>query len=118
MSLDRFVYFPERRPTRQQVRSILADYLAGAGVIDSSDNERLIVGLVGLPSYPFKSLDNCAAGMYEEHNGRWLEVFIGLDANDKYIDIITRTQDEFTNVVAEGFAALMCRYFEGERGAM
>lgn len=42
---------------------------------------------------------------------RTFEVFI----HDNAIDVITRQVDDVTNAVAEGFTALMARFFGGRR---
>jgi len=47
------------------------------------------------------------------HQERWFEVY--LDKNDGHIDVITRIADEFVNAVADGFANLCARVWEGTR---
>jgi hypothetical protein len=40
---------------------------------------------------------------------RWIEVYVG----DDNIDVITRRCDDITNVIAEGFAKLCARHWQG-----
>lgn len=123
MSLDRIVYFAKRKPSLKELRCLLEDYLAGAGTIDfskASEQARWYVVLPGKPSFPFRRVSKIG----EEHQklhyemperpDRWFEVvFCSLKQKKKpNIDIITRTQDEYTNVVARGFAELVRRYYE------
>jgi hypothetical protein len=45
-----------------------------------------------------------------EARERWFEVWVGQDC----IDVITRMMDEVTNNIAQGFAKLCARWWEGE----
>lgn len=122
MALDRFVYFEKEVPTREQVTIILEDYLHGLGEIDRDDKDRVFVKIPGAYSSPFRRINERAArdqkvfgpGGDLEDPGRWFEVFFDLnDEGGKNIDVITRMADEVTNVIAEGFAKLIARYFQG-----
>jgi hypothetical protein len=67
---------------------------------------------MGKPSYPFrrhKGFEKYAPAV-EQHEERWFEVYV----EKHQIDVITRQTDEYTNVVAEGFAALCRRCWHGK----
>lgn len=112
MGIDRFVNWKKKGPSLEKVKVVLRDYL-GSGCTISSNGPRIFAVLQGKPSYPFKSIP--AYKKYTEaselHDERWIEVYV----TKKNIDVITRQADEFTNVVAEGFAVLAARFWEGER---
>lgn len=115
MGIDRFVRFKRgKRPSKRHLVLVLEDYLGGAAnKIDTDDRHRILVWLEGRPSFPFRRIPKmreyaCAS---EVHLERWFEVYISAS----YIDIITRQTDEYTNVVAEGFADLCARFWQGKR---
>jgi hypothetical protein len=109
MALDRFVRFHNvARPSREEVGKVLEDYLGGSAISVEWDKQgkRFIAQLHGVGSNPFKRLVEKTSPEAEE---RWLEVSLGSDN----IDVITRRQDELTNAVAHGFAALVARFWSG-----
>ena len=114
MSVDRFVYFKERKPTKIELSSVLQDYLSDVYSKFTDDGSRMIVKLPGAPSFPFKRV--VKNPVPEAHTERWFEVYYAsLDGRiDCCIDVITRQTDEFTDVVATGFATLVARYWRGE----
>jgi hypothetical protein len=121
MGIDRFVTWPKgkghERPTLDMIRETLEDYLGGAmEKIDIVDGVRIVAVLKGRPSFPFRRQAGLPPGFREateQHTERWIEVFW----TKKDIDVITRQTDEYTNVVAEGFAALCARFWQGKRDA-
>lgn len=115
MGIDRFVKWNKaERPTLDIIKMTLEDYLGGAQREEAEvDGNRITVMLAGKPSYPFRrhsSFEKHAPGA-EQHPDRWFEVVVEKD----HIDVITRQTDEFTNVVAEGFARLCQRCWNGKR---
>lgn len=82
---------------------ILEDYLGFTAA--EIDGRRITASIPGVPSFPFKRMGHTHTF---SQNERWIEVFY----HDDCIDVITRLTDEFTNAVAEGFYALMLRYFQ------
>lgn len=113
MAIDRFIHWRKRRPSKIQIQRVLEDYLGDAMVRLFVDGGRITVLLHGKPSFPFKRLREM--GKYREgqeaHDERWFEVY----CTNTNIDVITRMTDEYTNVVAEGFAVLCARFWEGKR---
>lgn len=120
MGLDRFVLFKGEKPTLEQLRLILEDYLGGLGTIDYQDG-CWFVSFPGKPSFPFKRSHPDYAYMGGGlNNERWFEVYIGSLDQEKgenmgpNVDIITRMQDELTNNIAAGFAKLLRRFYKAE----
>lgn len=113
MGIDRFVTWKKTRPSLKTVKAVLRDYLGGAATEITDDKHRITALLVGKPSFPFKSIK--AQAKYREvreiHDERWIEVYVSKGG----IDVITRMTDEYTNVLAEGFAVLAARFWGGKR---
>jgi hypothetical protein len=121
MGIDRFVYWKKKLgPSLKETKATLEDYLGGAALsvtIDVvNDPNRIIALLHGKPSFPFRRNKEVGKSreMTEQHDERWLEVYWTKGS----IDVITRMTDEYTNVVAEGFAALCARFWQGWREPM
>ena len=115
MALDRFVYWGKKKPSAKELRGVLEDYLGGVGKIEDlrAKKGRLTwwtVTLPGRPTVPFqrvKGFEKYGAVM-KDLKERWFEVCL----DEKYVDVITRHGDEFTGVVAQGFADLLVRFYE------
>jgi hypothetical protein len=124
MAVDRFINWEKRIPAKSSIRFVLEDYLGDAaeeitygtlknGKSKSKDMEFWSIKLRGKPQFPFKRLPEFkkrkgpAIGM-EPHKERWFEVVWTPDG----IDVITRLSDEYTSVVANGFAAMCARYWQ------
>lgn len=119
MALDRFVCFTNEIPTLSQLQCILEDYLGGIGKIDYQEH-CWFISLPGAPSFPFKRIvaePNLQASLNAE---RWFEVYVGSISQTKEngmgpnIDVITRSADELTNTIAQGFAKAIARYYQAE----
>lgn len=119
MGLDRYVIFKEEKPTLDQLKLILEDYLGGLGTIDYKEG-CWFVNFPGKPSFPFKRSHPdhgwAGAGLHDE---RWFEVYVasleqepGEDSFGPCVDIITRFQDEIINNIAAGFATLLKRFYK------
>lgn len=115
MGIDRFVYWNKRRPTKLEIQQVLEDYLGTVLTNIYVEGPRITVLLQGKPRFPFRRIAEMASytEAQEQHDRRAIEVYW----TNKSIDVITRMTDEFTNVVAEGFAALAARFWEGKREA-
>jgi len=115
MAQDRFVYWKKKKPTVKELRCLLEDYLGGAmaqiqDTVAGSRNPWWAIKLAGRPSAPWrrvKGYKNLAACM-EMQKERWFEVCVSSNS----IDVMTRLGDEYTSVVAEGFASLVARMYE------
>lgn len=112
MALDRFVNFKERRPSKEEVGLVLRDFFGPDAAKIEWDNGRYFVTLPGKNSFPFASLPDALRDPFagEEARERWIEVYV---AKDQF-DVITRSHDEYTNVIAEGLARMFARYWDGE----
>lgn len=111
MGFDRFVYWKDKKPTREELVLVLEDYLGGLGHVKVHDG-RVFATLVGKPSFPFKRIDGFEnrRAAAEQRDERWFEVVL----DKKYADVITRQMDEVTGVIAKGFAELLARFWDGE----
>jgi hypothetical protein len=100
---------------------VLEDYLGKAAADIAWQTDRFIVTLRGAPTWPFQRVGpatDAQRGSWPElatepdgsPRPRWFEVPIG----DDNIDVITRDSDDYTNVVATGFARLVARAWHGE----
>jgi len=120
MGLDRFVLFQNEKPTLEELKLILEDYLGGLGNIDYQEG-CWFVTFPGKPSFPFKRShpDHAWAGA-SLHDERWFEVYVGsLDQEHgenmgPNVDIITRFQDELVGNIADGFAKLLRRFYKAK----
>lgn len=115
MSCDRFVRFKRgKRPSRKDVGRALEDYLGTIMVENKWGGGRWTALLIGTKSWPFRRLEpedsvSAKAAAEEATEERWIEVFLHRDG----IDVITRRQDELTMRIADGFAKLAARYWQG-----
>ena len=119
MACDRFIYFKRGQvPSREDVGKVLEDYLGA--LLATNDwqadkaphkSGRWMAKLTGSKSWPFRRVEHDAQCPWEPHTQeRWIEVYI--DTNN--IDVITRRQDELVSNVADGFAKLVARYWQGK----
>src|SRR5688500_14158784 len=102
---------PDERPTAAEVRTVLTDYLGGCGAVVAGRprfDEDLVVYLPGVPTHPFRSKSQVLAASPPPRPERAFEVLW----LDDHLDVVVRQQDEFTLVVADGFARLVCRYWK------
>lgn len=114
MAIDRFVRWLVERPTMSLLRMTLEDYLGNALFDLHIDGKRITARLIGKPSFPFRrhvGYKKMTAAS-EQREERFFEVYVEKD----HIDVITRQTDEFTNVVAAGFAELCRRRWQGKAG--
>jgi len=112
MSQDRFVTFDKRKPTRDEVESVLRNYFDEAADIKWAD-DRWIATLPGKWSFPFVEIVGYSPRPREIAE-RWIEVYVGKRSKVGNLDVITRQQDEYTNVLADGLARMFARYWEGK----
>jgi len=111
MALDRFIRFPKHRPSRENTERVLKNFLGEAGRVEWREDQRsFYISLPGSPGFPFEGISDIPQMGRYSGNERWIEIFY--DAEQ--FDVITRQQDEFTNVVANGIAQMFARYWEGD----
>ena len=119
MALDRFVYWNKRRPSEEDLEKIILKFFGAGGVVQRktktdawghvSNKIWWLVSLSGKPSHPFNDLveHDLNASLNAE---RWIEICAtDLESN---IDIITRSQDHFTNALAEHLAKGIALFYE------
>lgn len=112
MSLDRFIYWREKKPTSVEIANFLTNYMGSAQKDFKYDytlgQHCWTVGVPGVGCNPLCRL----AGTEDASQGeRWFEVYL----TDDSLDVLTRMQDQFTNAIAEGFAEMIARWYEAER---
>jgi hypothetical protein len=112
VACDRFVSWnTERRPTREEVASVIVDFCGGAATEVKWERDRFFVLLVGTTSAPLKRIPGVAPLVASDDGGeRWLEVWF----DDESLDVLTRHQDEFTHAVALGLAKVFARFWDGK----
>ena len=109
MALDRFVYFKNEAPPREEVQNLLHDFFNEAFIDIIWSGGRFFITLPGQQSDPYKQI---TGKMRSIQNGpRFIEVYIG----DDNIDIITRHGDAYTSCIAEGLANVIARAWNGKR---
>ncbi len=109
MSSDRFVYWSERKPDQVQFNTFLEDFFGGAAQWVWTGPGRATIHLPGKSSHPFARLVDHSMPK-PAHAERWIEVVL----TDESVDILTRTQDEYTCVLADGMAVAVERFWRGE----
>jgi hypothetical protein len=115
MALDRFVYWKtKRRPTRDEIGTVVEDFFKGFGAEIEWRTDRYFIKLPGEITHPFDRIVGARKHPAELTDAeRWIEVWP--DPDDACIDVMTRQQDEVTNVLAEGLAQLFARFWDGRR---
>ena len=120
MARDTFVYWKNEKPTKDEVQTILEDYLAGMVTSLTWRGGRFYVILPGAPSWPFQRVGPATPAQ----RGAWLELAREMDGaprsrcfevylDAEYVDVITRHDDEVTNAIASTFARLCARAWNG-----
>lgn len=116
MSLDRIITWVQRKPeSPSEIANFLTRYMGAAETkFDYSHGEDIncvwTVSLPGVGTDPFSHLRRAGEeGPFQKD--RWFEVHL----SDDNMDVITRSQDPFVNAIADGFADLICRWYDGER---
>lgn len=117
MASDRIVLFDTGAvalPTVRDLQLVLEDYLGAYAQKVYWKSGCWTALLVGQNSWPLRRLapNLPLAGAYAEEakRSRWIEVFLG----DDYVNVVTRSHDEATNALADGFAELVARYWQGK----
>lgn len=107
MSIDRIFYWTEeRKPTFEQVVMIAEDFVGNPAYKIDNEKQKVILAVPGTASFPFRRIRPDFAQTFPSEQ-RWLEIFY----YDDHYDVVTRMQDEFTGVVADGLAKAIRRYF-------
>lgn len=117
MALDRFVRFKDGKwPSKDDVESVLRHFFAEAATV-TLDGNRFMIDLPGKNSFPFKDVIRKRFGVdYLRTDdswaeSRWIEVFY---LEGEHLDVLTRQQDHYTNILANGIAEMFALFWEGE----
>lgn len=112
MAADRFVYWKERKPSREEVELVLTNFLGGIGKVEWKTG-RFFMDIPGKSKDAMNGIEFVESVPEEVMRpNRWIEIYL----TDDYIDIITRSQDHFTNSLADGLANLFATYWDGIEG--
>jgi len=121
MAADRFVYFKDPHvPTRHEVQTVCEDFFGQAGTV-SWKKDRWYIRLRGPSCDPRTQLAVAYGFNYPAEimrPERWIEVYRhdGPD-EEPAIDVITREQDSYTCVLADGLAQFFAGFWKGKREA-
>jgi hypothetical protein len=114
MASDWFIYFEGDAvgPTVDELGSVLRNFF-GEGTTTKiewvADQSRWYVNLPGKPSHPYADFID-TEGRHRDDE-RWIEVW--RDKDDGTVDVMTRMQDRYTNVLADGLARVIAQYWKG-----
>lgn len=114
MAQDRFIYWKQKRPGVAEIGAMLNDYFGAFAVQRTFEHCRYTVVLVGKQSNPYRRVGPIVEGynlgiVWDTGGERWIEVFVDEDN----IDVITRQADPATCALADGFAKLVARRWQG-----
>ena len=114
MACDRFIHKCKKKPERADMKMVLEDFFGAAAESAEWHEDRFFVRLSTRASFPFQRLEPGwpRSMMTASDDERWIEVW--LDKNGKSVDVLTRQQDEYTDSLAAGLAAMIARYWQGE----
>lgn len=119
MALNRFIYWKKgKRPTDSEIELILRNYVGRAGKVVQK-NGLLVVTFPGTVTMALRGIPHISPGyqasaeerLADPKEKRWFEVFHGPNTNT-YVK--TRLADDFTCVVADGFANLLCLFYKAK----
>ena len=108
MSLTRTVRFEDRRPDRADIEPILRNFLGGCGTTERM-NKQWILNIPGKPTSMFLGIKGAVATS-QGQDERWIEV----DYHGDELMVTTRTQDDFTNALADCVAEGFGRFYGGK----
>lgn len=120
MAADRFVYWSDTVPTKEQVWAVIKGYFGEADY--DFRYPRSAISLPGHVSSPFRGIDPSRDAAFDMMHlpgeKRRIEVFFheaepGNPNVPACLDVITRNADRFTNDVADGLARVLCEAFDG-----
>ncbi len=105
MTLHRIVQFNKERPDRTSVLEYVRAYINGCGRFGEVITARWYIILPGEYSNPERNTTDPTRGP-----DRWIEIdFDGPENRLRYVDVLTRDMDPFTQSIADGLAASMRR---------
>lgn len=134
MSANRFVHFrggPDAldgtAPSVDELVQIVEDYVGEAGkvMLDKANHVSnlpwICCTLTGKAQHPLRRVlpeDQKHIALAQEGDERWFEVIVQIQMDTitagvrcQTIDVLTRQQDHYTNVVADGLVKLLTQYY-------
>jgi hypothetical protein len=116
MSRDVIVRWDKERPSHEELKTVLEDYLGALAESVVRTQDRICATLLGPLSFAFQRIGPATEAMrkvWKEEvdcaEPRMVEVWVS--KNCMYV--MTRRTDHVTNVIADGFAALCARSWNG-----
>lgn len=111
MALDRFIQNPQKPVIVSEIEHFIRSMFGNAekfGLNDSlkTSGEKWARLYIDIPG---KSTTDCEIN---KRDCRWIEVYI--DETEQYINIITRMQDMFTRMIADGLADKLALHWNGK----
>lgn len=120
MSQDRVIHWPASTrgmlPTPMQLGTLCRDYATGIGTVERA-GDRWHIRLPGECTAALRHLSARAGRPFEPGEPRTIEVWTGVTGDRVVVYVTTRMQDDITNAIAEGLAAIIARHWRGEREA-
>jgi len=124
MATDRFVHFTNTKPTKDNVQHMLEDFVSDAGTVRWDESQgRFYVDLPGKHRWALARLFPCSvrarAEEEKKNDSRQFEVFLHTDymrTTIGSIDVMTRSQDQFVNAIAQGVVLMFTQAFDGKPG--
>ena len=117
MAADIFVNFPKGKgPTPAQVESVVRNFFGEAAEVEW-DQGRWVVLLKGEGTWVFEGIEPDLMPRLRSGRQRGMEVCCTLNRSRRIttqLDVVTRLQDEYTNVLAMGLAKVFARYWKGK----
>lgn len=111
MSLDRIIRWQGRKPTAEEVKTVIEDFFNGQATI-AWEKDRYIVVMPGVCKSPLLRISPVYQNATQEVIMlRWLEVWEDTERTCLYV--MTRRQDEYVNSIAAGLAEVFRRYWNG-----
>lgn len=119
MAADRFIHLPDHDPVTfpTALERVVRDFFGQGATSIRWEGDRWFVTLPGKPS---DALASTPYRHYVREDTRWIEVWYDdardLAAGEPFsIDVMTRSQDQYTNALAEGLTQCLTTAFQGER---
>ncbi len=113
MPTDIWVEFTTKSPTPDQIGEALRNYINESGtIIWNHVCARWFVTLVGTSRRAFPRPGD-AEEFGPGFESREFEVYPSLGASEPYVDVMTRFADDFTSIIARGFAEIIARQWNG-----
>lgn len=108
MARDVVIRWQGQGPTQEQLTCVVEDFFAGIATKTAWDADRFFVTLPGPTHGAFSRLPDLEV-IRMPSDERWIEVW----PSDDCLYVMTRMMDEVTNVLADGFAELLARVWDG-----